>query len=77
MQIRDDGAFPPQPQPVRQRHNAPLPQLAVRNPAEEDIVRLPLSVIALWRDELNPALETLRVRLNLPASPEDDDAPGD
>ena len=35
-------------------------------------MRLPLSAIAFWREPENPELDTVRVRLDLPESVEDE-----
>jgi hypothetical protein len=76
MQIRDDlNDLDPQPQttPSRRRDTAPIQRLALRNRAEEDTVRLPMSLVALWNEQANPELETLQIRLNLPENLDEDE----
>jgi hypothetical protein len=73
MQIRDDLNTQPQTNPSRRRETSPIQRLALRNPAEEETVRLPMSVVAFWREQPNPELETLQIRLNLPENLDEDE----
>ena len=41
--------------------------------AEDETERLPMSVLAFWREPANPELETLQAQLNLPDNLDDDD----
>lgn len=69
MQIPED-APPPRPDSAKRRQTA-IQRLALRNGREDETVRLPMSVIALWRDDTDPDLETVRVRLRVPEDPDD------
>ena len=71
MQIPED-AEPAQPHRTKRRQTATIQKLALRNSREDDTVRLPMSVLAFWREPLNPELDTLRVRLDLPENADDD-----
>ena len=61
MQIRDD------------LDTAPIQRLLNRNQAEDEAIRMPMSALAFWYDPMNPDLETLQVRLNLPENPDDEE----
>jgi hypothetical protein len=76
MQIRDDlNDLDPQPQTTAsgRRDTAPIQRLALQNRAEEETVRLPMSLVALWNEQANPELETLQIRLNLPENLDEDE----
>ena len=73
MQLRDDLDMQPQITQSGRRETSPIQRLALRNPAEEETVRLPLSVVAFWREQPNPDLETLQLRLNLPEDIDEDE----
>jgi len=73
MQIRDDQEPLLEATPSRRQETTSIHRLVRRNPAEDETVRLPLSVVALWRDSVEPDLEGLRVRLKLPADHDDED----
>lgn len=71
MQIPEEA----DPLPVAKknpRRVATIEQLAVQNSLQDDTLRLPLSAIAFWQEPENPELDTVRVRLNLPESADDD-----
>lgn len=73
MQLRDDLDTQPQITQSGRRDTSPIQRLALRNPAEEETVRLPMSLVALWHEQPNPELETLQIRLNLPENLDEDE----
>ena len=68
MKIKDDV------DPLPERRYASLMQrLVLRNPAEDETGRLPLSRIAFWNEPAKPELETLRIWLDRLDKLDDDD----
>jgi hypothetical protein len=65
MQIREDLEAAQESKPNKRRDTAPMLRL-MRRHVEEETVRLPMSALSFWRDEIDPELETIQVRLNLP-----------
>jgi hypothetical protein len=72
MQIPEDADSLPVLRKNPQRRVATIEELALQNSRQDDTVRLPLSAIAFWREPENPELDTVRVRLDLPESVEDE-----
>ena len=74
MQIRDDmdPFFNTEPG----KRETPL-QRMVRRSTQDDTIRIPMSVLTLLQEPINPELQTLQVRLNLPENLDDDDVVGD
>ena len=72
MQIREDIEPLPQSQPAKRRDVPPIERLALRKLEEDKTLRLPMSVLAFWRDPEDPNLETVRVRLHIPENPDDE-----
>ncbi len=73
MQIRDDLDTLPESGSKRRRDTSPIQRLLNRNQAEDGTIRMPMSGLAFWYDPMNPDLETLQVRLNLPENPDDEE----
>jgi hypothetical protein len=74
MQIRDDLEPLPEKIQAGRRGPASIQRLVLRDPSEDETVRMPLSVLAFWRELENSELdETLQIRLDLPEYLEDDD----
>lgn len=72
MQIREDLETAQEPEPNRRRDTAPTLRLRRRRDQDET-VRLPMSALAFWRDPIDPELETIQVRPNLPENPDDEE----
>jgi len=72
MQIHDDLDTTPEPEPNKRRDTSPMLRL-MRRHAEEETMRLPMSALSFWRDEIDPQLETIQIRLNLPENTDDEE----
>src|SRR5215813_1271059 len=72
MQIRDD-MDPFVNDDPSQRETHPLPKIVRRSPTRDDTIRVPMSVLTLLQEPINPELETLQVKLQLPENLDDDD----
>ena len=72
MQIREDLEASQESAPNKRRDTSPMLRL-MRRHAEEETVRLPMSALAFWRDPIDPELETIQLRLNLPENPDDEE----
>lgn len=72
MQIHDDLEMNQEPEPTKRRDTAPMLRL-MRRHVEEETMRLPMSALSFWRDEIDPQLETIQVRLNLPENTDEDE----
>ena len=72
MQIHDDLETTQEPEPNKRRDTAPMLRL-MRRHVEEETMRLPLSALSFWRDEIDPQLETIQIRLNLPENTDDEE----
>jgi hypothetical protein len=74
MQIHEDLETAHEPEPKKRRDTAPMLRLMrLSRNVEDEAVRLPMSALAFWRDPINPELETIQVRLNLPENPDDEE----
>jgi hypothetical protein len=65
MQSREDLEAAQEPEPNKRRDTSPMLRL-MRRHIEDETVRLPMSALSFWREEIDPQLETIQVRLNLP-----------
>jgi hypothetical protein len=72
MKIRHDLDPLPEMALEERRYASLMQRLVLRNPAEDETVRLPLSMLAFWREPESP--EPLQIRLSLPDDLDDDDA---
>ena len=72
MQIQEDLEAVQEPEPTKRRDTAPMLRL-MRRHVEDGTVRLPMSALSFWRDPIDPQLETIQVRLNLPENPDDEE----
>jgi hypothetical protein len=72
MKMRHDRDPLPEMELEQRRYASLMQRLVLRNPAEDETVRLPLSMLAFWREPENE-LQTLQIRLNLPGDLDDDD----
>lgn len=72
MQIQEDQETAHESEPKKRRDTAPMLRL-MRRRVEDETVRLPLSALSFWRDPIEPELETIQVRLNLPENPDDEE----
>ena len=71
MKIRNDRDLLPEMALEERRYASLMQRLVLRNPAEDMTVRLPLSMLAFWREPERP--ESLQIRLSLPYDLDDDD----
>ena len=71
MQIWEDFETVSEPSPNKRRATAPIQRLALRNMEENETLRLPMSLLAFWRDPVDPRLET--VRMVLPVNMDEDE----
>jgi hypothetical protein len=72
MQIHEDQETAQEPEPKKRRDTSPMLRL-MRRHVEEETLRLPLSALSFWRDPIDPELETIQVRLNLPENTDDEE----
>jgi hypothetical protein len=72
MKIRDDLHPLPEMALEERRYASLMQRLVLRNPAEDQTARLPLSMLAFWREPECP--EPLQIRLNLHGDLDDDDS---
>jgi hypothetical protein len=73
MQIHEDLETAQEPEPNKRRDTAPMLRLMRRRQVEDETVRLPMSALAFWRDPIEPELETIQIRLNLPENADDEE----
>ena len=71
MKIRHDRDPLPEMALEERRYASLMQRLVLRNPAEDQTVRLPLSMLAFWREHESP--ELLQIQLDLPDNLDDDD----